>query len=93
LTEIRRIRVLGQPGKKVYETPSQWKKAGVLCWCTWYPSHWRKHKQENHSPGQLEQDPISKITRTKRVRGMIQVIECLPSKHEVLSSNARTNKK
>jgi hypothetical protein len=43
-------------------------------------------------PGK-KRDPISKITRAKRVRGMAQVIKCLPSKCEALSSNRNTDKK
>jgi hypothetical protein len=40
------------------------------------------------------QDPISKITKTKRAGGMIQVIEHVPSKHKALNSNpSTTNKK
>jgi hypothetical protein len=36
---------------------------------------------------------MSKITKAKRARGMAQVVKCLPSKHEVLSSNPGTTKK
>jgi hypothetical protein len=34
-----------------------------------------------------KQDPISKITKASKCRGMLQVVECLPTKHEVLNSN------
>jgi hypothetical protein len=38
--------------------------------------------------------PISKIiTKAKRVRSEATVVECLPSKHEALSSNCSTIKK
>jgi hypothetical protein len=40
-----------------------------------------------------EQDPISKLTRAKRVGGVAQVVECLSSKHEILSSHPTTTKK
>jgi hypothetical protein len=35
---------------------------------------------------------ISKTTRAKRVEGVVQVGECLPSKCKVLSSNPNTSK-
>jgi hypothetical protein len=38
-------------------------------------------------------DPILKISNTKRAGGVAQVVECLLSKHEVLSSNSNTTKK
>jgi hypothetical protein len=37
-------------------------------------------------------DPISKILNTKRVGGVAQVVECLLSKHEIVSSNPSTTK-
>jgi hypothetical protein len=43
-------------------------------------------------PGQ-KQDPIWKITKVKRARGVAQVVEYLPSKFEALSSNPNTAKK
>jgi hypothetical protein len=42
----------------------------------YHPSYAEKH---------LKQDCISKITNTKKAGGMVQVVECLPSKHKVLS--------
>jgi hypothetical protein len=39
------------------------------------------------------QDPIQKITTTKRAGGLAQVVECLPRKCEVPSSNRNTAKK
>jgi hypothetical protein len=35
----------------------------------------------------INQDTISKITGAKRAGGVAQVVECLPSKWEALSSN------
>jgi phosphatidate phosphatase PAH1 len=40
-----------------------------------------------------KQDPISKITRTKRAGGIVQVVECLPSKHEALNQISIPQKK
>jgi RecB family endonuclease NucS len=40
-----------------------------------------------------KQDPISRITRTKRARGMAQAVECLSRNYEALSSNHSTIKK
>jgi hypothetical protein len=37
-------------------------------------------------------DPISKITRAKKVGGMAQAAESLPSKHKALSPNSSTTK-
>jgi hypothetical protein len=39
-----------------------------------------------------KQDPISKITRAKRVGGMVQVGECLPSTMETLSQTSVVQK-
>jgi hypothetical protein len=41
----------------------------------------------------IQQNLISKITNTERDGNMAQVIESLPSKPEVLSSNLSTTKK
>jgi hypothetical protein len=40
-----------------------------------------------------EREPISKIIIAKRVGGMAQMVQCLPSNHEVLSSNPVSSKK
>jgi hypothetical protein len=40
-----------------------------------------------------KEDTISKITRAKRAGGMAQVVECLLSKCEALSSNSSIKKK
>jgi hypothetical protein len=42
---------------------------------------------------QILQDPISKINTAKWTRAMVQVEECLLSKHEALSSNPSATKK
>jgi hypothetical protein len=62
-----------------------------------HPTYGRKHKIEISSTmvqASLEkkQDPISKITRSKRVGGVAQIVGCQPSKSEALSSNPRTTK-
>jgi hypothetical protein len=36
---------------------------------------------------------FEKITKAKRARGVVQVVEQLPSQHEALSSNPSTAKK
>jgi hypothetical protein len=40
-----------------------------------------------------KQNPISKITRAKRIGGMAQAVEYVPSKHKALSSNPNKPKK
>jgi hypothetical protein len=40
-----------------------------------------------------KQDPISKITRAKWARGIVQVVAYLPSKNEALSTNLSTKSK
>jgi hypothetical protein len=40
-----------------------------------------------------KQDSFSKTTRAKRAGSTDQAAECLPSKHEALSSNSHTSKK
>jgi hypothetical protein len=58
-----------------------------------YPSYSRKCKQRSRpSPGK-KQDLISKTIKAKRAGDMAQVIECLPSKDEALSSISSTAKK
>jgi hypothetical protein len=44
-------------------------------------------------PGQKARSLISKVTRAKRAGGGAQVVERLPHKHKVLSSNPGTTKK
>jgi hypothetical protein len=84
-TEIGRISVGGYPWQKVWETLSQQKKLGVMVHAC-HPSYCRKCK---FCPGK-KQDPISKIANAKRLRGVAQVVEHLPSKHEASSSNPST---
>jgi hypothetical protein len=64
----------------------------------WYipviPAKWEANVglwSEAH-PRQKMCDPIWKITIAKRARGMIQVVEILPSKHKTLHSNPSTTK-
>jgi hypothetical protein len=45
--------------------------------------------QAGHGWGKLR-DSISKITKAKRAGGEAQVVEHLPSKHKILSSNSST---
>jgi hypothetical protein len=40
-----------------------------------------------------KQNPIFKITRTKKAEGIAQSVEGMPSKHKALSSNSSTAKK
>jgi hypothetical protein len=65
------------------------KKLGMEA-CTCHASYEEIHKigllHCLAQPGE-KWDPISKITRTKRIGGMARVIEHLPSKCEALSSN------
>jgi hypothetical protein len=52
-------------------------------------------KQKNHStdkPGQKVK-PIFKITKAIRAWGLVQVVECLPSKCKAMSSNPSNAKK
>jgi hypothetical protein len=37
-----------------------------------------------------KEDPIQKITKAQRVRGVVQEVECLPGNLEALSSNPGT---
>jgi hypothetical protein len=41
----------------------------------------------------IKPDPISKITNRKRAGRVVQVVECLPSKHQALSSTPVPPKK
>jgi hypothetical protein len=36
---------------------------------------------------------LKKMTKAKRTGGVVKLVECLPSKYEVLSSNLDTEKK
>jgi hypothetical protein len=55
------------------------------------PSYSGGRDQEDHSSKSAQanssQYPISKILNTKRAGRVAQGVECLPSKHEALSSN------
>jgi hypothetical protein len=91
--EIRKILVGNQPQEKASKTLSQPIKA-------WYGSGHlssqmcERHKSEDHGkawPGQKFGDPIQKITKAKRVMGVAQVVECLPSKCKALNLNPSTS--
>jgi hypothetical protein len=62
---------------------------------TCYHSDGRKHKIEGlqFRLAWAKSELNSKITRVKRIGCMIQVVECLPSKHKVLISNTSTAQK
>jgi hypothetical protein len=62
------------------------KKLGVMVLIC-HPNYSRKHKTVQVNLGK-KWDPISKIARAKRVGGMAQAVEHLPSKHEAPSSNS-----
>jgi hypothetical protein len=59
-----------------------------------YPSYDRKHKIGGSlsNPGQKGR-PYLKNTQSIRAGDMAQVVECLPKKHEALSSNSIVEKK
>jgi hypothetical protein len=40
--------------------------------------------------GNSLQNPVSKILNTKKAGGVVKVVECLLSKHEIQSSNSST---
>jgi hypothetical protein len=58
------------------------------------PKYGSKHKLNSQSRPiwAIKQDSISKITKAKRDRDVVQVIEDLPYKGKVLSSNTSTTK-
>jgi hypothetical protein len=92
--EIRRIMVQGQPEQKFHKNTSQpvaehggEHLSPQLLW---------KHKKVDHGPDQPRQKarPYLKNNQSKKRAGsMAQTVECLPSKHEALSSNSSTTKK
>jgi hypothetical protein len=56
-----------------------------------HPSYWESKQDEGPSQPGHKHDIVQKIN-TERAEGMAQVIECLLSKHEALSSNLNTAK-
>jgi hypothetical protein len=75
---IGMIVVQGQAGQKVIIPPSQPIKVGHgdTCLSSQLP---RRHKSDQVPASQgIKRDPISKVTNTKRVGGMAQVVEHLP---------------
>jgi hypothetical protein len=77
--------------QKVCEAPSQ-----LISWVWWYvplfPVIWEVEIEGtlSRSAWAKTKDSIRKITKQKRTGGMIQVVECMPSKCEALSSNPHT---
>jgi hypothetical protein len=49
-------------------------------------------KMTTHARQGKNMRPYPKITKIKRVGAMVQVVECLLNKHEVLSSNPRNER-
>jgi hypothetical protein len=70
-TEIGRIFVPGPSGKQVHSAPSQWKKLDTVD-VPVTSAKSESSEQEDCGPADSgkKQDPISKITRAKRARGM-----------------------
>jgi hypothetical protein len=76
---------------------SQWDPISTSGWLqAYYPSYlWgstNRRITDQTCPG-VKQDPISKISSTKRAGEVTQVVEHLPSKHEAFSSNSNITKK
>jgi hypothetical protein len=59
------------------------------------PSYSGGKDQEDHGwkPAWGKLDPVSKIPNTKRTGGVVREVECLPSKHEAMSSDSSTIKR
>jgi hypothetical protein len=64
--EIRRIMVQGQPRQKVSKTPSQ-----PISWAKWHMTVIPISTNRITVPGKM-QNPIQKITKTKRVRAWLK---------------------
>jgi hypothetical protein len=90
--EIGRIVVRGQPWYKVYETPFQSIKLGMVV-CSIIPAMWEAYIGVSRFTlaWAWMQDPISKTTAQKGW-GMAPVLECLSWKYKSLSSNSSTAK-
>jgi hypothetical protein len=80
--KVGRIMVATQPLKKVNENPSGSAGHGVLCLTF-------QHKLEDHSPGLPEHKrrPYLKNNQSEKGWEMVQVVECLSSRHEALGSH------
>jgi hypothetical protein len=60
-----------------------------------HPNYGKKHKEEDHIPD-LSGDKVTlylKNNQSKNSWNMVQLLECLPTKHKALSSNSSTTKK
>jgi hypothetical protein len=78
--EIRRFMFNASPGKK-FTRPHLNQGPGVVSHAC-QPSYVGSTNREIVVQASLgiNKDPISKITNTKRAGGMVQMVECLPSK-------------
>jgi hypothetical protein len=87
--------VQGQSGQKVHETPSQpMAESSRIYLLSKLHNEVKNRRIKVKASLNIKQDPISKITNAKRVGRVAQVVECLPSKHEVeLSSTSSIKKK
>jgi hypothetical protein len=83
--EIWRISVQGQTGQKVSKTPPQPIPGVVAHTC--HPSYIGNINRYRQKP------KLHPPNKTKRSRGMAQVIERLSSKSKILNSNPSTTKK
>jgi hypothetical protein len=84
--EMRSITVQGQPRQKVPETPSQ---SVAKCPChSSYAGNIGMMMIVIQTTPSIKQDPISKITNTRRAGGLAQLLKHLPSKCKPLSSNS-----
>jgi hypothetical protein len=80
--------------KKDGKIPSQWKKVGMVphaCHLNFMAGNVKRKIIIQASLGK-KQDPISKITREKRVAGMAQTVQHVLSKYETLISNLTITK-
>jgi hypothetical protein len=85
--------VKGQSRQKVNEIPSQQKKAeyGGMNLLSQPPGRYKKEDRSSAQPGQ-KCKTLPQKTKAKRSRGMVQMVEHLPSKCKALSSNTNTTK-
>jgi hypothetical protein len=95
MPKITKAKCLKARSKRWTATPKQtWSythlyiKCAVVLACNSAYSGGRYQEDRGSKPAQANksQDPISKLPKRRNVAGVAQVTECLPSKHEVLSS-------
>jgi hypothetical protein len=88
--QIQRFMVWDQAGQRACETPFQPMAGhGEASLSSQLQGSTNKRILVQASPG-LKWDPVSNITNTTRAEDMPQLVDRLPSKHEVLSSNIST---